>query len=102
MTLAGGAMRIRTAVDIGALIRDRRTRLGLKQQDLADKAGVSRQWLIEVEKGKPRAELGLVLRTLDELGISLATGYIPRPEDRKRSQAIDIDRIVNAAREKRK
>ena len=95
-------MRIRTAVDIGALIRDRRTRLGLKQQDLADKAGVSRQWLIEVEKGKPRAELGLVLRTLDELGISLATGDIPRPEDRRRSQAIDIDRIANAARKKRK
>jgi HTH-type transcriptional regulator / antitoxin HipB len=102
MTLAGGAMRIRTAVDIGALIRDRRTRLGLKQQDLADKAGVSRQWLIEVEKGKPRAELGLVLRTIEELGISLATGDIPRPEDRKRAQAIDIDRIVDAAREKRK
>ena len=95
-------MRIRTAVDIGALIRDRRTKLGLKQQDLADKAGVSRQWLIEVEKGKPRAELGLVLRTIEALGISLVTGDVPRPEDRKRSQAMDINRIVNAAREKRK
>ena len=95
-------MRIRTAVDIGALIRDRRIKLGLKQQALADKIGASRQWLIEVEKGKQRAELGLVLRTLEELGISLVTADIPSPEDRMRSQAIDIDRIVNAAREKRK
>jgi HTH-type transcriptional regulator/antitoxin HipB len=95
-------MRIKTAVDIGALIRDRRTRLGLKQQDLADKVGVSRQWLIEVEKGKPRAELSLVLRTIADLGISLMTGDIPKPEDRKRSPKIDIDQIVDAAREKRK
>ncbi len=95
-------MRVRTAVDIGALIRDRRIKLGLKQQALADKVGVSRQWLIEVEKGKPRAELGLVLRTIEELGVSLVTGSIPSPEDRKRSQAIDIDRIISAAREKRK
>jgi HTH-type transcriptional regulator / antitoxin HipB len=102
MTLAGGAMRIRTAIDIGALIRDQRIKLGLKQRDLADKAGVSRQWLIEVEKGKPRAELGLVLRTIGELGISLVTEDISRREDRKRPPAIDIDRIVNAAREKRR
>jgi HTH-type transcriptional regulator/antitoxin HipB len=95
-------MRIRTAVDIGALIRDQRIKLGLKQLDLADRAGVSRQWLIEVEKGKPRAEMGLVLRTIEELGISLVTSTVPRPEDRKRSQAVDINRIVNAAREKRK
>ena len=95
-------MRIRTAVDIGALIRDRRIKLGLKQQALAEKVGVSRQWLIEVEKGKQRAELGLVLRTIEALGISLVTEDIPSPEDRMRSQAIDIDRIVNAAREKRK
>ena len=95
-------MRIRTAVDIGALIRDRRIKLGLKQQALADKIGVSRQWLIEVEKGKHRAAIGLVMRTIQALGISLVTGDISTSEDRKRAQAIDIDRIVDAAREKRK
>jgi HTH-type transcriptional regulator/antitoxin HipB len=95
-------MRIRTAVDIGALIRDRRIKLGLKQQALADKVGVSRQWLIEIEKGKPRAEIGLVLRTIEVLGISLATRDIATSEDRKSSHEIDIDRIINAAREKRK
>lgn len=50
-------MRIRTPVDLGALIRDRRTKLGLDQRSLAKKVGVSRQWIVEVEKGKPRAEI---------------------------------------------
>ena len=64
-------MRIRTPVDFGALIRDRRLKLGLDQKTLAEKVGVSRQWIVEVEKGKPRAEIGLVLRTLAALDIQL-------------------------------
>ena len=95
-------MRIRTPVDVGALIRDRRTKVGLKQQSLAGKVGVSRQWLIEVEKGKPRAEIGLVLRTIEVLGILLVTGDSPNVEGRKGPQLIDIDRIVSSAREKKK
>ena len=95
-------MRIRTAVDVGALIRDRRTRLGLKQQSLANQVGVSRQWLIEIEKGKPRAEIGLVLRAIEVLGISLVTGDSPKMKSRKGPPPIDIDRIVYAARVKRK
>lgn len=34
--------------------------------------GVSRKWIIDVEKGKPRAEIGLILRTLDALGLRLS------------------------------
>ena len=62
-------MLIRTPIDLGALIRDRRRRLRLDQKSLAEKVGVSRQWIVEVEKGKPRAEVSLILRTLDALGI---------------------------------
>ncbi|HTT24860.1 MAG TPA: helix-turn-helix domain-containing protein [Candidatus Sulfotelmatobacter sp.] len=58
-------MRIRTPVDLGAFIRQRRIALGLDLKSLAAKVGVSRQWIVEVEKGKPKAEIGLVLRTLD-------------------------------------
>jgi HTH-type transcriptional regulator / antitoxin HipB len=64
-------MLIRTPVDLGALIRDRRIALGLNQKTLADKVGVSRQWIVEIEKGKPRAEIALVLRAIDVLGIPL-------------------------------
>jgi len=64
-------MRIRTATDLGAFIRDRRTKLGMDQIALAKKAGTSRKWLVEAEQGKPRAEIGLILRTLKSLGVSL-------------------------------
>jgi HTH-type transcriptional regulator/antitoxin HipB len=64
-------MRMRTATDLGAFIRERRTKLGMDQVALAEKAGTSRKWLIEVEQGKPRAEIGLILRTLKTLGVSI-------------------------------
>src|SRR5689334_5960950 len=62
---------LRTARDLGAFARDRRKRLGVDQASLAAKVGVSRSWLIDFEKGKPRSELGLVLRTLAALGLVL-------------------------------
>jgi HTH-type transcriptional regulator/antitoxin HipB len=64
-------MRIRTAADLGAFIRERRTRLGMDQIALAKKAGTSRKWLVEVEQGKPGAEIGLILRTLKSLEIPI-------------------------------
>ena len=64
-------MRIRTATDLGAFIRERRTNLGMDQAALAKKAGTSRKWLVEVERGKPGAEIGLILRTLKSLEISI-------------------------------
>ena len=64
-------MLTRTPADLGAFIRDRRTKLGLDQRSLAQKVGISRKWIVEIEKGKPRAEIGLILRTLKALGVSL-------------------------------
>ena len=64
-------MRIRTTTDLGAFIRERRTALGMDQVSLAKKAGTSRKWLVEVERGKPGAEIGLILRTLKSLEISI-------------------------------
>lgn len=65
-------MLLRTPIDIGSAIRDRRRRLGLGQDQLAARVGVSRKWIIDAEKGKPRAEVGLLLRTLDALGLHLS------------------------------
>jgi len=95
-------MRIRTPTDLGAMIRDRRTRLGLDQKSLAGKVGVSRQWIVEVEKGKPRAEIGLLLRTIDALGIQLAAGDAATTKIRSGPPPVDIDSIIASAREKRK
>jgi len=101
-------MRIRTPADLGALIRDSRTKLGLDQKSLADKVGVSRQWIVEIEKGKSRASIGLLLRTIGALGIALdAEKEGPgKPEDTSLSHGadahVDIDSIVASARRKRK
>ncbi|MCE4554902.1 helix-turn-helix domain-containing protein [Roseateles cellulosilyticus] len=44
----------------------------MRQDDLAGAAGVSRQFAVDVEKGKPTIQLGRVLLLLQELGISLS------------------------------
>lgn len=65
--------------DLAVLIRERRQQLMLSQAQLALQVGVSRQWIIDVEKGKPRAELQLVLTLLHALGICLHASVEKRP-----------------------
>jgi len=89
---------VRTPKDLGAAIRDHRKRLGLDQRTLADRVGVSRQWIVEAEAGKPRAALGLVLRTLDALGVSLAVEAQAPVGARA---ATDIDAVVRRSRKRR-
>ena len=89
-------MRVRAPLDIGLIIRDRRRRLGLNQSDLAAKAGVGRQWLIAVERGKPRAEIGMILRTLHALGLALSVGDRVDPTLAGDRLPIDIDAVVAA------
>lgn len=62
---------IRTTGNIGAAIRARRQELGLDQAELARRAGVSRLWIIEVERGKPGAGIGRILATFAALGLEL-------------------------------
>jgi HTH-type transcriptional regulator/antitoxin HipB len=91
-------MRIRTATDLGAFIRERRTRLGMDQLELAKKAGTSRKWLVEVEQGKPGAEIGLILRTLKSLEISIDleadTSVATTPPSK--AKAPDINSILDS------
>lgn len=58
--------------DLAASVRGRRADLGLSQAELAVRAHVSRQWIGELERGKATAEIGLVIRVLDALGLQLA------------------------------
>ena len=72
-------MRIQTASDLGALARDRRGAQGLTQQALALRAGVSVRWLKAFEAGKSTVEIGLVLRTLGALDLTLSVIDAPTP-----------------------
>ena len=98
-------MVVRTPSDLGLLIREHRKKLGLDQQELAKKVGVSRLWVIEIEKGKPRAEIGLVMRTLRALDLDLDVSAEPAATPVKRPAGAvavpDIDAIVSNARKRR-
>jgi HTH-type transcriptional regulator/antitoxin HipB len=72
-----GEIYLRTPRAIGALIRSARQAKGFDQASLAEQAGVSRQWVSEVENGKPSAEVGLILRALAVLDVHLS--YQPPP-----------------------
>ena len=91
-------MRIKTSHDLSALIRDRRTRLGWSQEELAGRVGVGRIWIVQLEKGKPTAQLGLALRTLKELGITLDASAAEAPGSRgQATAAVDLNRIIRGA-----
>ena len=96
-------MRIRTPLDLGLVIRERRRKLGLSQTELARKVGVGRQWVVAIERGKSRAELGLVLRTISALGLSITSEADDRPpRSTDNLAAIDIDAVVSNARHDRR
>lgn len=77
--------------------------LGLDQAELAQRVGVSRLWIGQVEHGKPGVGLGLVLRTLAALDVELQ-GIVPSEtftETAPRPAPVftpDLDAIIAAAR----
>jgi HTH-type transcriptional regulator/antitoxin HipB len=95
-------MRMRTATDLGAFIRERRTKLGMDQVALAEKAGTSRKWLIEVEQGKPRAEIGLILRTLKTLGVSidLQIDSLAKATSNDKAGSTDINNVLSSLKKR--
>lgn len=67
--------RISTPQDLGAAVRDARTAAQLTQAELAERADVSREWLIGLERGtRPRAELSKILGVLAALDQPLMLG----------------------------
>ena len=91
---------IKTPKDLGTVIRNRRKELAWDQARLAAEVGASRQWVIDMEKGKPRAELDLALRALHALGLSLHAESSARkaPDTapvNTPSAGIDINDVLN-------
>lgn len=62
---------ITTPDDLGALIRAERKAQGLRQPDLAAAAGTSVRLVVEVERGKPTAQVGKVLELMRQLGLRI-------------------------------
>lgn len=86
---------IHSTEELGMLIRAVRKSAQVRQDDLAGTAQVSRQFTVDVEKGKPTVQFGLVLKLLAELGISL-TADIP---DEASNKLAELKAKQNTARE---
>ena len=80
-------------------VRRRRLDLGLSQSNLADRVGVSRKWIIDVERGKSTVALSHLLRLLDalELDLSVAPRESPSRDARDappRASTVDLDDLL--------
>jgi HTH-type transcriptional regulator/antitoxin HipB len=66
-----GPFRIYTAASLGEAVRHYRTEAGLTQAALADRAGLHRSYLSELERGKETEQLKRLLRVLRQLGVRM-------------------------------
>ncbi len=62
---------VRTAKELGILVRDARKAQGLNQDDLSGLSGTGRRFISDLENGKETMQLGKVLHVLGVIGISL-------------------------------
>lgn len=62
---------IRSSVELGAVIREQRKRLALKQIDLAGLGNTGNRFIVDLENGKPTVQLQKVLDLMDLLGLEL-------------------------------
>lgn len=66
---------VRKQQDIGAMLRAAREDSGLSQEDLASKLGFSRDYMLDIESGKPNLFASRLLRVMHELGITMTLSY---------------------------
>jgi transcriptional regulator with XRE-family HTH domain len=94
---------VQTVADLGLALRATRRSGKVRLDDLAQIAGVSKQFVSDVEYGKQTVQLGLVLKLLSEMGVSmsldipheaqeewealLAKGGLPGHQQRKKPEA---------------
>jgi transcriptional regulator with XRE-family HTH domain len=84
---------IHTTAELGEAVLAVRKAHGLRQDDAASAAGVGHVFLRDVERGKPTAQIGRILRVLDELGIKI---YLDIPEEVFQNLDV-VHKIPNAA-----
>lgn len=64
-------MIVQTIDDLGHFIRNARKRQGLRQDELAGAANVGLRFIVELENGKPTAQIGKALAVTRALGLVL-------------------------------
>ena len=62
---------IMTQAEIGNAIKERRKKLGINQQTLADLAGIAVNTVVAIERGEGNPQLATLLTILDTLGLQI-------------------------------
>ena len=70
-------LRIHSTEELGAFIRQTRKALGLRQGELAGVANVGLRFIVDLERGKPTAQVGKVLQVLAILGCPVTVAPPP-------------------------
>jgi len=96
-------MMVHSVRELGMRIRDQRLELGLSQAALAERIGVSRSWVVQVERGNRGAAVGLVLQALTALGLILDLRGVdvqarPRTAEESALWSPDLADILDRAR----
>jgi len=65
-------MTLHNTEQLGAAIRLRRKEKGLTQSELAKLLGAERKWVLNLESGNSKAEIGLILRAIEALGLRMS------------------------------
>ena len=68
---SASAVPIRTTVDLGVIVRQRRRKLALNQVDLAGLGNTGNRFIVDVENGKPTVQFQKVLDLMDLLGLEV-------------------------------
>ena len=68
-------MLVASPFDIGLFVKGRRKSLKLRQLELANAAGVGREWIIDLERGREGLDLSRVMRTLEVLNVEVSVHF---------------------------
>ncbi|HVB88593.1 MAG TPA: helix-turn-helix transcriptional regulator [Beijerinckiaceae bacterium] len=78
------AKRTLTPAEIGDIVRKTRKAACLRQDELAGAAGVGLRFIVDLEAGKPTAQMGKALQVLSALGCSFDITPPPKPKDERK------------------
>lgn len=67
----GGPFRVYTTASLGAALRHYRVEAGLTQAELAERTGLNRTYLSELEQGKDTEQVKRLLRVFKQLGVRM-------------------------------
>ena len=85
---------------LGMLVRAGRTEQRMTAQELANRAGISRDFLYRIEKGDPRCEMGVAFEVAAIVGVPLFEPELAGLTERTRAVAEKLALLPKAVRKR--